>query len=187
MSKLSPIPAKSLLHLRGRAEQVFVRDRYEAQLDPASRLKLEQRQAAEEAVSGLGHWPIMLVLEMLKQAGVRHAWAEMEAVGILGRIKLRGMIDGVPGEIDPRWLAFLAFKPDGGVIYFDQEKARQKAVMVPVRASNVTVEIAGIEEVWPPPGAPLNATAAPKEVAEAAKRSTTKPRKPRPAIAGWWI
>jgi hypothetical protein len=183
---LKDSPDKSMAEPPARSLQQLDRDRYEAQLDPASRKKLEQRQDAGEAARRLGHWPITEVREMLEQGGIRHAWAEMEAVGILGRIKLRGMIDGEPGEVDPRWLAFVAFEPDGGVIYFDQEEARKKGVKVPLRASNVTVETSGIEEVWPGVTKPDTPevlkgalSVALDEPAETAKTPVMRPRRRR--------
>jgi hypothetical protein len=131
------------------AEQRFDKASFETQLNSASRALLEERKAVEETDAGLGHLPLMSVLEMIEKAGDHHAWARLKRAAIRGKVTMRGMVDGEPREIDPLWLHYLKFEPDGDVLYIDQKNALAAGVKVPRRVSNVTAESAGIEEMWP--------------------------------------
>jgi hypothetical protein len=130
--------------------QVFDQAKFEAVLNSASRGLLADRSAAAVTMAKLGHLPLMLALELIEQAGYPRALPRLVAAASVGKPRLHGTVDGKPHrKIKPECLHYLAFEPDSGVLYFNREAAWQHGVEAPCRASNVTVEAGGIEEVWP--------------------------------------
>jgi hypothetical protein len=167
------------------AEQRFDKAAFETQLNSASQNLLEDRKAAAETAAKLGHLSLMVALELIEMAGYPRALPRLVAAAVFGKIKLRGIVDGKPQKkIKPMWLHYLAFEPDGDVLYFDRDAARQKGVVAPTRASNVTVEISGIEALWPGATQPQPSDESTKTTSDNAARGTVELGAPNTGTAG---
>jgi hypothetical protein len=140
-------------------QQIFNQGRYRAlideQIDAERRALLEGRKAASARDAQHGWLPLSRVLEKI-------SWPELIIDLRRGTKKATCHVEWADGvrehrDFDPAWLECLPEarespgfdRPDADVLWFDQAIARRNRMKVPVRVSDIAVEIVGIEEMRP--------------------------------------